>query len=134
VHRRDEFRGEKYISDQVRANEKIELVLNAVVTKILGDDKVTSVEIAKKSGESFELLTDGVFVAIGTVPETGFLKNEVEMDGAGHIRASEDAKTSIEGVFAAGDVRAKSLRQIITACADGAVAAYECGKYLSEGK
>lgn len=134
IHRRDQFRGEKYLSDQVKKNDKIELVLNSVVTKISGDAKVTSVEVLNKDGASNEIATDGVFVAIGTVPEIAFLNNALLLDKGGYIVAGEDGRTSVKGVFAAGDVRTKMLRQIITACSDGANAASECGKYLSEGE
>lgn len=134
VHRRDEFRGEKFISDQVRKNEKIELVLNSVVTKISGEERVTSVEVFNKDGTTREIKTDGVFIAIGMVPETAFLNDAVALDENGYIIAGEEGMTSVKGVFAAGDVRTKFLRQIITACSDGATAASECGKYLSEGE
>ena len=121
IHRRDAFRGAKILEDQVRATDNIELVLDSIVEEVVGDGMVESVSVAnKKTGEKSSLKVNGVFMAVGILPNTDGLKGLPETNEAGYIVASEDGVTSISGIFAAGDVRTKSLRQVITACSDGA--------------
>ncbi len=130
IHRRDSFRGAKVLSDKVAITENVELVLDSVVEKIDGADTVESISVKNvKSGESKNLSVDGVFVAVGIEANIGLVENQVKLNG-GYIDAGEDTKTSIAGVFAAGDIRIKPLRQVITAAADGAVAVYSAQKYL----
>ena len=106
-------------------------IVNAVPVEITGDKKVQSVKLLRNNVLE-ELDVNGVFVAVGTAPESGLLKGIAELDGNGYIVAGEDCVTSAEGIFAAGDVRTKQLRQVITAAADGAVAVHSAENYLLE--
>ncbi len=130
IHRREEFRAHKTVVDAVRARENIELVLNCTVTEISGDNGVQRVCLGQTTGgPNIELPVSGVFVAIGLDPNTRLFASQVELQN-GYVKAGENCHTNIPGVFAAGDVRTKELRQLITAAADGAVAAVEAAKYL----
>lgn len=126
IHRREEFRAQQAAVAAVRSRENIQLVLGEQVEKISGDKQVSAVTL--KSGR--ELPVSGVFIAVGLAPNTALFEGQLDLDN-GYIRAGEDCHTSLPGVFAAGDVRTKPLRQLITAAADGAVAAVEAGKYLA---
>ena len=110
----------------------VEFILGSNIIKINGTEKLDSIEVSNEQGEVRTLAVDGLFVAIGREPKNDFAKNIVK-DDAGYIEASEDCKTNIEGVFVAGDTRTKSTRQIVTATADGAVAANAAIKYLNGG-
>jgi thioredoxin reductase (NADPH) len=133
IHRRDEFRAAKSIIEKAKKNEKINVIWNTVVEEIYGDGIVEGVRLKNvKTGETTNFRTDGVFVFVGTRPITEVIKGHVDMDPKGYIMADEEMKTSVEGVFAAGDVRIKSLRQVITACADGAIAAVNAEKYIEK--
>lgn len=116
VHRRGEFRAAKRLVDRLNECKNVTQVLNAELAEIKGDKTVTSVVLR----DGRELETNGVFVAVGIVPNSELVKDLAECDSAGFIVAGESGETSCEGLFAAGDVRTKPLRQIITACADGA--------------
>ncbi len=116
VHRRGEFRAAKRLVDRLNECKNVTQVLNAELAEIKGDKTVTSVVLR----DGRELETNGVFVAVGIVPNSGLVKDLADRDSAGFIVAAESGETSCEGLFAAGDVRTKPLRQIITACADGA--------------
>ena len=114
-----------------RARENIRLLLGATVETIIGDKQVTGIVLRSTKDESLsEQTVSGVFVAVGLDPNTSLFKGQLDLDG-GYICAGEDCRTSLPGVFAAGDVRTKPLRQLVTAASDGAVAAVEAGKYLS---
>lgn len=126
IHRREEFRARQAAVNAVRSRENIQLVLGEQVERISGDRLVSAVTL--KSGR--ELPVSGVFIAVGLAPNTALFEGQLDLDN-GYIRAGEDCHTSLPGVFAAGDVRTKPLRQLITAAADGAVAAVEAGKYLT---
>lgn len=133
IHRRDEFRGAKSLQEQVFSKENIEVIWDTVVERIAGSDKVEALKIRNvKSGEKRELLVNGVFVAVGITPASQAFDGLVEMDH-GYIKAGEDCSTSCPGIFAAGDVRTKPLRQIITAAADGANAVTSVERYFMEG-
>ena len=135
IHRRDAFRGAKVLENQVRATENIELVLDSVVEEVLGDGMVEKVAILnKKTGEKSELNVNGVFMAVGILPNTEGLAGLPNTNEAGYIEAGEDGVTSIPGVFAAGDVRTKQLRQVITACSDGANCITSASRYLENVK
>jgi len=136
VHRRDDLRASAILQERLKANKKINFILENVVTEISGSNRVESVKIkgVGTAGESI-ITCDGVFIYIGQEPETDFVKNKLKLDEAGFIMTGEDMTTSEEGVFACGDCRKKSLYQVITACADGAVAADSAYKYITgEGK
>lgn len=131
IHRRDEFRAAKSLVNKAKAAENIELVLDSVVDKIEGENKVKSISVRNKKDDSVrEFGVDGVFFAVGMQPVTAFVDKAVDMDEAGYIKAGEDCATNIPGVYAAGDIRTKQLRQIITAAADGANAVTSVEKYI----
>ncbi|MBN2898057.1 MAG: thioredoxin-disulfide reductase [Clostridia bacterium] len=139
VHRRDEFRAAKSIIEKAEKNEKVEFLMNSVVEEIKGDGIVTSIVFKNTvTGELTEVEADeddgtfGIFVFVGYLPQTALFKDKVEMDATGYIPTDADMKTNIPGVFAAGDVRVKSLRQVVTATADGAIAAIQAEKYIDE--
>ncbi len=132
VHRRDALRGARTLQEKVLASEKIEVLWDTVVERIEGEGQVEALLLQnKKTQEAGRLLVSGVFAAIGMQPDSELFKGQVEMDENGYIRAGEDCATSVEGVFAAGDVRTKPLRQIVTAAADGANAVTSAERYLS---
>jgi thioredoxin reductase (NADPH) len=131
VHRRDELRAAAILANRVKASS-VNIVWDSVITQINGDAKLSSVTLKNvKTGAVTELKTDGLFVAIGQNPETA-LADGVQKDEAGYIIAKEDMSTNLSGVFVAGDLRLKPLRQIVTACADGAIAADSASKWLAE--
>ncbi|WP_457678229.1 thioredoxin-disulfide reductase [Thermovibrio sp.] len=133
IHRRDKFRAVKIIQERVKRNEKIEPVLNKVVVSINGKDFVESLTLQDViTGEKSKLPVDGVFIFIGNEPNTAPVIHLVDVDPAGFIITDEEMKTKTPGLFAAGDVRSKPLRQVITAASDGAVAAMSATKYLEE--
>lgn len=135
IHRRDAFRGAKVLEDQVRATDNIELVLDSVVDEIVGDGMVSAVNITnKKTGDKSSINVNGVFMAVGILPNTEGIEGLPDTDEAGYIKATEDGVTSIPGVFVAGDVRTKQLRQVITACADGANCITSASRYLENVK
>ncbi len=123
IHRRDEFRCEKKLSDEVRAIENIELVLNSTVKDLQGDGKLAIVITETNSGETREINVEGLFVLVGQIPENGVFADIIALDESGYIVAGEDCKTNVDGIFAAGDCRTKAIRQLTTAAADGSVSA-----------
>ena len=129
IHRRNEFRGAAVLESAVRDNDKIEIHTPAQVKEIQGDGDVASVLIEEGGAEKI-INCEGVFIAVGMTPNTGFVKDLVDCDEKGYIIAGEDTKTSVDGIFAAGDVRTKRLRQVVTAAADGAVAVTYVEDYL----
>ena len=132
VHRRDTLRAEKIYQKPLSEAENIEFVFNSTVNRIINNNGVKGVEILNKDGTTKEIECDGIFVSIGRQPSTTFLGNEIALDSNGYIIADETTKTNIDGVFAAGDIRTKALRQVITAAADGAVAAHYAEEYISQ--
>ena len=131
VHRRDELRADKAIQEKVFDCENIEMVWESIPLEILGQDEVTGIKIQNiKTGEERELDTDGVFIAVGIVPNTTLLEAQLELDENGYICAGEEGITSAAGVFAAGDIRTKALRQVVTAVSDGANTVASVQKYL----
>lgn len=135
VHRRDRLRATKILQEKASANKKIKFIWSSKITEILGDEKVKSVKIENaKTGEKKEISCGGVFIFVGYVPNTGFLKNTVKLDENGYIITDDNMKTSKEGIFASGDARKKLLRQIVTAAADGATAAVSARMYVEELK
>ena len=126
IHRREEFKASAGGVSRVQTIEKsgkIELKLNAVVSKLMGDDKLKEIELTNtKTGKKERLQVDGVFVAVGRIPDTDVFEGKLNLTKDGFIQTKENMETSVSGVYAVGDVREKVLRQVITACADGAVA------------
>lgn len=130
IHRRDAFRGEQKLVDALEKRENVKFILNSVVTGLTGEGKLEGISIKNKDGEEKTLKVDGLFIAIGQEPETAVAKEMVAMDEKGYIRAGEDCRTTVPGVFVAGDCRTKTVRQLTTAAADGAVAALMAVEYL----
>lgn len=131
IHRREGFRGEPQALEALRAKDNVEFVLNATVTGLLGEPKLTGVEVTDKlTGETRELEVEGLFVAIGQEPENHGFENVVDLDPLGYISAGEDCTTGTPGVFTAGDCRTKAVRQLTTAASDGAVAALAACSYI----
>lgn len=131
IHRRDEFRGAKVLQERVFALENVEVLWNTVVESIEGGEKVEALSLKQvKTGQASRLEVDGVFIAVGIKPLSGAFEGLVKMEN-GYICAGEDGVTSVPGIFAAGDVRTKPLRQIITAAADGANAVVSVERYLN---
>ena len=131
IHRRDEFRAEKHLVEQVKKNAKIELLLSYTPVKVNGDTKVRSLTILnKKTNEESDLEVAVIFPFIGFEPKTEFVKDLGILDEKGYVVTNEKMETSVEGVYSIGDVNAKPLRQIATAVNDGAIAAIEIEHYL----
>lgn len=133
IHRRDRLRAAKSLQESVLANPKVQICWNRIVTEIGGESLVEWIQTEDvNTKQSDRIEVDGVFVAVGITPDTEFVKELVELDEQGYIVAGEDGKTSVPGIFAAGDIRTKYLRQIITAAADGANCVASAEKYLQE--
>lgn len=131
IHRRDTLRASKVYEASLHAAENLEIVWDSRVTELLHDERVTGVRLENvKTGESREIAVDGVFAAVGRMPDTSLFDTQVHLDPQGYIDADETTRTNIAGVFAVGDVRNKAVRQIVTAAADGAVAAHFAEEYL----
>lgn len=135
VHRRGELRAFKALQDRALTNEKIEFVWNSEVSEVLGENKVEGLKVKNnQTGEEKTLNVGGVFVAIGHKPNTDFLKGQIELDKTGYIVLKGNSKTSIEGVFAAGDVHDWKYQQAVTAAGAGCMAALEVEDFLEEEK
>ncbi len=133
VHRRDELRADKIIQERAFKNDKIEFVWDSVVKEIRGENTVNSVVLENvKTGNETILMTDGVFPYIGIVPNVMDFNGQLEQDRNGFIITDTTMATSVDGVFAVGDVRNTPLRQVITAASDGAVAAVYAVKHVEE--
>ena len=131
IHRREELRAAKILQETVLGLENVEPVWNSVVTEIQGEGQVKNLKIRNvRTGEAGDLPVDGCFIAVGIKPNSELAAGKLEMDEGGYIRAGEDGATSVAGVVAAGDIRTKQLRQIITAAADGANCVTSVQKYL----
>lgn len=131
IHRRDQFRGAKSIQDKVLNNPKIKVIYDSVVDEAKGDEILEGLVLRNvKTGEASDLKVDGCFVFVGYLPITELFTGKINLDETGYIITDEDMRTNIPGVFAAGDVRRKSLRQVITASADGAIAATTAEHYI----
>ena len=131
IHRRDEFRAASTLVSEAKTKENIEFVLSSVVTEIRGDNKVDRIVVeSKKTGAAEELAVDGIFIAVGIKPASELFTGLAEANEGGYLIADETCETSCKGLFAAGDIRAKQLRQIITAAADGANAVTSAQRML----
>ena len=131
VHRRDKLRGAKRLQERLQALENIEFVWNSETVAIEGNAQVEALRLRQtKTGEEKRMDVDGVFIAVGFAPESELYAGQLELDEQGYIRADESGQTSVPGVFAAGDVRTKALRQILTAASDGANCVASAERYL----
>ena len=132
IHRRDEFRGAAKLVDAVKASDNIEIIYDTVVEKINGEDQVESLDVKNVKTDAMDTVkVDGIFIAVGTHPTCDYLSGIIDMDDKGYIIADETGITNVPGVFAAGDVRKKRLRQIVTAASDGANAVNSAVEYLN---
>lgn len=135
VHRRDEFRGDKSNLEKLKRIDNVEIITNSQVKKILGENKLERVTII--NNDTLELKTisiSGLFIAVGKVPNNVIFKEFIELNDKGYIKTDDNCQTNIEGIFAAGDVRDKKLRQLVTATSDGAIAATEAITYINKSK
>ena len=131
IHRRDTLRATKVYHEPLQNAENVEFRWNSAVTDLIGDGRLTGVKLRDvNTGEETELACDGIFVSIGRKPATQLVQGQLELDPSGYVVADESTRTGIPGVFAVGDVRTKALRQIVTAVADGAVAAHYAEEFL----
>lgn len=132
IHRRDELRGAQVLQQELKAQPNVEFLYSHVVTEIQGDDAVEDLRIRNlKTGEESDLAVSGIFVAVGIKPDTGLVRDLVHCDEGGYVLAGEDCVTNVPGLYAAGDIRRKPIRQIVTAVADGANAAVSAGNYVN---
>jgi thioredoxin reductase (NADPH) len=133
VHRRDTLRATKIYHKPLMEAENVEFRWNSTISRVLADEKVSGVLIRDiVTGDESVVEAQGVFVSIGRKPASSLVTGQVELDESGYIVADESTRTSVPGVFAVGDVRTKALRQIVTAVADGAVAAHYADEFLAE--
>lgn len=131
IHRRDQMRADQILQEKLFACENVEMIWDTIPVSIEGEEMVSGIKLQnKKTGEEKELSLDGVFIAVGIVPNTELFGDLVKLDESGYIVAGEDCVTSTPGIFAAGDIRTKQLRQVITAAADGANAVISAEKIL----
>lgn len=131
IHRRDSFRATKIYVEQLKKAENIEILYNSTVESIIAEERVSGITVKNSdAGEKKKLECDALFVSIGRIPATEFLKGKINLDENGYIIADETTKTSENGVFAVGDVRTKELRQVVTAVADGTVAVHFAEKEI----
>ena len=133
VHRRDTLRATKIYHEPLLRAENVEFKWNSRVVELLAEQKLTGVVVENVQTSTREALSlDGLFISIGRTPETELVKGQLALDETGYVVADETTKTSLEGVFAVGDMRTKPFRQIVTATADGAVAAHFAEEYLAQ--
>ena len=131
IHRRDEFRGEDANVKALKAKGNVEFVLNSQVIKLNAQKRLESIDVQNKNGDIRNIEVNGLFVAVGRIPENQKFAKVVNLDSAGYVIAGEDCVTNTKGIFVAGDNRVKNVRQLVTATADGAVAVAEAVKYIN---
>ncbi|MDO8525333.1 MAG: thioredoxin-disulfide reductase [Candidatus Omnitrophota bacterium] len=135
VHRRDKLRATKILQERAFANKKIEMRLGVTCAEISGKNRVEAIKVrVVKTGEEKTIKADGVFVLIGLLPNSDIVKGIIDLCPKGYVLTDEGMKTSVDGIFACGDVRMKSLRQVVTATGDGAIAATSAGHYIERLK
>lgn len=131
IHRRDEFRGDAILSKQVKEKENIQLVLNSAISKLIGNEQLEQIEVTNKvTNEVSNIKLDGLFVCIGRGPDTEMIDGDLTLSENGYIVTDDCMRTNFDGVFAIGDIRNTPLRQIVTACSDGAIAATKAFEYI----
>lgn len=131
IHRRSEFRGEETTVSSLKEKENVEIIYNSNVTKLNSNERLESIEVTNNDGTIKALEVDGLFVAVGRVPENQNFAKLIDLDEAGYVKALEDCNTNVAGIFVAGDNRVKEVRQLVTATSDGAVAATNAIKYIN---
>ncbi len=133
IHRRDKLRAARVLQDRLVSHPKASILWNSEVVEILGETTVRTLHIKnRQSGEMTEYVVDGLFVFTGMKPDTDFLRGLVKLDEGGYILADDEMRTSVPGIFGAGDARKKPLRQVVTACGDGAVAGFLAAQYADQ--
>ena len=130
IHRRDEFRGDEKTVKVLKSKNNLDFIYNSNIIKLYASDRLNSIDVENSNGEITNIKIDGLFVAIGRIPENDSFKNIIDTDESGYVISNEDCKTNIDGIFVAGDNRKKDVRQLVTATSDGAIAAMEVIKYL----
>jgi thioredoxin reductase (NADPH) len=131
IHRRNELRAAKIMQEKLMADKKVDILWDTIVLEILGDKLVNKIKLRNvKTNKDSELEVSGVFVSVGSQPATGYLKGLMTLDAVGAIVTNDKLETSVPGIFAAGDIRSGSIRQVVGATGDGAMAAINAGKYL----
>ena len=132
IHRRDEFRGAESTINKLKEKDNVEFIYNSNITKLNASDRLESIEITNKDGSITNIEVSGLFVAIGRIPENQNFAKIIDLDESGYIPSGENCHTNVDGIFVAGDNRAKEVRQLVTATSDGAVAATEAIKYINQ--
>ncbi len=130
IHRRDKLRAAASYIAALKQAENIEIIYNSEIKELLGDETLTGIKLRSREGSLREIQCEGLFVAIGRVPDAGIAAGQVKLDWGGYIVAGETTQTNVPGVFAVGDVREKEVRQIVTAASDGATAAHFAERYI----
>lgn len=132
IHRRDAFRGDETTVNALKQRSNVKFIYNSTVTKLNAEKRLASIDVTdKNTGETQTIEVNGLFVAVGRIPENQNFAQLIDLDEAGYIKAGEDCITNIPGIFAAGDNRVKNVRQLVTAAADGAVAATEAVRFAA---
>lgn len=130
IHRRDEFRAESKLMAQAEGLQNVEIIRSATISDIKGTENVEGLILITKDGSEMDIEVAGLFVAIGNMPDTKAFESILALDKNGYVMAKDDCKTSVEGIYAAGDCRTKEIRQLVTAAADGAISALAATKYI----
>ena len=131
IHRRDVFRADASTAAQLKARKNVSILYNSTVTALHADKRLHAVEVTDKTGAACTVETDGLFVAVGRIPSNGAFAGVIDLDETGYAAAGENCRTNVPGVFVAGDNRVKDVRQLVTAAADGAVAAAGAIRYIA---
>jgi len=135
IHRRDALRAAKILQEKLVKNDRVEIRWDSVPEEILGGPRVSGIKIKNvKTGKEEHISCDGIFIYVGVEPNTYFLKDKIKLDGKKFVVTNENMETSQKGVFACGDGRKNALKQVVTACAEGALAAYSCLRYIEESE
>ena len=134
IHRRNEFRADDTLVKELNKKNNIEFIYNSNVTKLIANEKLESIEVTNNDGSVRTIKVSAIFIAVGRIPENQNFAKIINLDDAGYVVAGEDCHTNIDGIFVAGDNRIKSLRQLVTATSDGAMAATEAIKYINKNK
>lgn len=131
IHRRNDFRGEDVTLNNLKDKDNIKFIYNSNVTKLIGSNKLESIEVTNNDGNIEKINIDGLFIAIGRIPENENFRKIIDLDSNGYIIAGENCHTNVSGIFVAGDNRVKEVRQLVTATSDGAIASIEAVKYIN---
>lgn len=134
IHRRDEFRADEALVEELKKKNNIEFIYNSNVTKLNSSNRLESIEVTNNDGSVKTIDVSGLFIAVGRVPENQNFAKIINLDETGYVIAEEDCHTNVEGIFVAGDNRKKTLRQLVTATSDGAMAATEAIKYINKNR